>query len=270
MGDIGYVLHTNGSNGAPWKAAEKFQCTDASSAELEVLPSDHHLPSLHYIAHQRIMEDWAELRDVLNGADLATANMIIRLRIEDMIAPPPAPLPALVTCVACSHDYDANQTVHAACDHDYCAGCLEQLYNACMTDESLFPPRCCRQAFTWELVRNLLSRQLQEDFVVKRIELETQDRTYCHIPTCSAFINPAHYVQKTGLCPKGCISTCTECKRRDHVGVCRDDPPEELLATARAAGWQTCFGCHRMVELIVGCNHMTYVNDVLEQLQEPN
>ncbi len=126
-------------------------------------------------------------------------------------------------------------------------------------DESLFPPRCCRQPFPWELVRDKLSEELQTAFPIKRIELETQNRTYCYVATCSAFIKPDDYDKDKTTCPKCQSITCVKCKRKSHDGVCGEDgETEELLATARQNGWQRCSGCRRMVELNIGCNHMTY------------
>ncbi|TKA54374.1 hypothetical protein B0A55_13251 [Friedmanniomyces simplex] len=193
------------------------------------------------------MDDWDAWKMALDDVDAETAELIIQLRLEDLSTPEPEPV-AKVTCSACSHEHPAHDVVKAPCEHDYCAACLENLYRACMTDESLFPPRCCRQPFPWELVRDLLSQELQSAFAAKRVELETQDRTYCHVATCSAFIPPDDYVADSAPCPKCQRSTCIECKRESHTGVCgEDDETEEFLATARQngclCGAQFCYLC---------------------------
>ncbi|KAK0277161.1 hypothetical protein LTR91_000380 [Friedmanniomyces endolithicus] len=203
------------------------------------------------------MDDWNALRDALEGLDADTAELIIQLGLEDISAPAVEPGPR-VECTSCSHLHPLPDNIKAPCGHDYCAACLENLYSSCMTDESLFPPRCCRQPFPWELVREKLSDDLQAAFPVKRIELETQNRTYCYVATCSAFIKPGDYDKHKAPCPECQSITCVKCKRQTHDGVCGEDgETEEFLARARQNGWQRCFGCRRVVELNIGCNHMT-------------
>ncbi|EMD00145.1 hypothetical protein BAUCODRAFT_63170, partial [Baudoinia panamericana UAMH 10762] len=165
-----------------------------------------------------------------------------------------------VACTSCTDTFLPHLVVKVPCDHHYCGGCLEHLYTSCMTDETLFPPRCCHKDFPWELVRHILTQKTKSLFGQKRAELETKDRTYCHIPTCSAFIKPDTYVGRAAPCPKthfhGC--TCTFCKQAHHLGPCpRDATLEQLNATAEEKQWQRCFACHRMVELRSGCNHIT-------------
>ena len=56
----------------------------------------------------------------------------------------------IATCVACSDSLAANRLARAPCEHTYCGKCLTQLFQHAMTDEFLFPPRCCRQALPLE------------------------------------------------------------------------------------------------------------------------
>ena len=157
------------------------------------------------------------------------------------------------------------------CSHYYCKGCLEELYTSCLTDETLFPPRCCHKEFPWIMARGLLSQRCRTKFGQKRVELETKDRTYCYLPTCSAFIKPSTYGDgdtnsDAAPCPNSkkhddsLIWTCVKCKTRWHGGDCpRDETMDTLLSTAGRNQWQKCFGCRRVVELRSGCNHITCV-----------
>lgn len=43
-----------------------------------------------------------------------------------------------VECIACSDEFQPDDALHAPCGHSYCRACLEGLYTACMTDETLF------------------------------------------------------------------------------------------------------------------------------------
>ncbi|KAL1614980.1 hypothetical protein SLS54_009321 [Diplodia seriata] len=59
-------------------------------------------------------------------------------------------------CEACRDDrkfFDVATVPH--CRHDYCRDCLDQLFRLSMTDESLFPPRCCRQPISLDVVHLL-------------------------------------------------------------------------------------------------------------------
>lgn len=54
--------------------------------------------------------------------------------------------------------------------------------------------------------------------------------------------------------------TCTVCKSVAHENDCPEDPAlEGLMAAAAVAGYQQCYRCRRLVELALGCNHITYV-----------
>ena len=175
--------------------------------------------------------------------------------------PPPRPRPVqLIACVACSDDIHPNDIVQVPCGHHYCRDCLENLYNSCMTDETLFPPRCCHQEFPWNVVKAYLTQKCRSKFGAKRVELETQDRTYCHVSACSAFIRPVHIMGRLASCPRReCgLNTCTLCKGRYHIGFCpRDTTMDALLGAAARNGWQKCYVCRRIIELKTGCNHMT-------------
>lgn len=130
-----------------------------------------------------------------------------------------------------------------------------------MKDESLFPPRCCKQAFPYERVKALLSQRLKSAFGTKRVELETKDRTYCAIPTCSTFIKPSTIDGRVASCTKCHVRTCMLCKSIWHLGACpKDEAMEALIDAAGKNLWQSCPGCHRIVELQHGCNHITYVS----------
>lgn len=147
------------------------------------------------------------------------------------------------------------------CGDAYCDDCLESLYWKCMKDETLFPPRCCQKEFPWALARHHLSQQCRSKFGQKRKELETKDRTYCHRPQCSAFIDPATFDQYEWAACRICgASTCQYCKQAAHYGRCQEDRTlTALMNTAHREGWQRCYACRQMVELKHGCNHMTLV-----------
>lgn len=166
-------------------------------------------------------------------------------------------------CVACQEGKPVFETLTAPCQHTYCRCCILQLFEAATTDESLFPPRCCRQTIPLDLVKVFLTKTTVVRFEAKAIEYKTQNRTYCSQQTCSAFIPATYICGEVAMCPDCHHTTCTVCKSASHKGDCPNDSAlQSLIDTATANGWQRCYSCRRLVELELGCNHMTYVSSV--------
>lgn len=163
-----------------------------------------------------------------------------------------------VSYIACADDFPEYEIVKVPCNHVYCHDCLAQLYESSMTDETLYPRRCCHQEFPWALVRHALSQQLRSRCGAKRVELDTKNRTYCHQNACSAFINPNKIHGTIAPCPRCRSDTCSTCKNAWHRGACpRDELMDELMQTANRNEWQRCYGCCPVIELKTGCNHIT-------------
>ena len=163
-----------------------------------------------------------------------------------------------IECISCGDKHYRPDISRCPCSHEYCPGCLESLFTASLSDESLFPPRCCGQPISLDSCRTSLSSKLAGEFLAKKAEMETPNRTYCHLPTCSAFI-PQHFIKgEVATCIRCRKTTCVTCKRPSHEGDCPHDPAvQELLRFAAENGWQRCYSCHRLVELDHGCNHMS-------------
>ena len=162
-------------------------------------------------------------------------------------------------CVACREEKRFFNVGRVPCQHEYCRDCLKDLIETSMRDEAYFPPRCCRQPFSIDKLRMLVPSDLVKAYERKRVEFETPNRTYCHVPTCSAFISVNGHSSDTAYCPHCGNATCTICKSASHEGDCPEDAGvQQLLAAADGNGWQRCFSCRRVVELHDGCNHMTY------------
>lgn len=151
--------------------------------------------------------------------------------------------------------------VYAPCGHDYCKDCIIRLFSLATREESLFPPRCCKQSIPLAAADVFFSSNFIKNFEEKSVEFSTVNRVYCAWPTCSVFIPPSHINGDTAVCPTCGFWVCTICKGPPHHG--RDCPEDtalsSLIQTARQAGWQRCYRCRRVVELAHGCNHMTWV-----------
>ena len=159
-------------------------------------------------------------------------------------------------CIVCLNQY--LDLMSAPCGHLYCKDDICQLFDQSLLDESLFPPRCCRQIIPLDLARPFLTSTVADRFDAKSLELSTLDRTYCYKKECATFIPPRNIENEKATCEHCGLTTCTICKNSIHDGECPEDPAHQsFMAAAQAAGFQKCFQCNRMVELHFGCNHIT-------------
>ncbi|EAS30134.3 IBR finger domain-containing protein [Coccidioides immitis RS] len=120
--------------------------------------------------------------------------------------------PSMRRCVACREETEFVRVARVPCGHEYCRSCLEDLFKASMKDESLFPPRCCRQPIVINIARIFLTNDLVQRYEKKKIEFETPNRTYCYSPRCNAFIDASHIEGEVATCPECGSTTCTSCK----------------------------------------------------------
>ncbi|KAI1124109.1 hypothetical protein F5Y10DRAFT_250346 [Nemania abortiva] len=161
-------------------------------------------------------------------------------------------------CIACGDVKHFIDLARAPCGHEYCRECLASLFQHAMLDESLFPPRCCRQTIPVDTNRLFLSSDLVQQFQKKSIELSTSNRTYCHRSTCSTFVPPSMIKDGIASCPECNTQTCATCKEATHGGDCPSDTElQRVLQVARDERWQRCRKCFTMVELTTGCFHIT-------------
>lgn len=181
--------------------------------------------------------------------------------------PLPAAVPARPTrhvCVICMDSIRGSE-IQAPCGHYYDIPCIVDLFQTATRDESLFPPRCCRQNIPFDQVQTHLSRALVTEFQEKSREFGTGSRVYCARQTCSRFLGPL--IQNTsGITVYDCPApdcetrTCANCRGR-HDGPthpCQQDQgAQQVLELGRTEGWARCPGCSQLIELEMGCFHMT-------------
>lgn len=160
-------------------------------------------------------------------------------------------------CAVCTELVPSTDTIPAPCHHIYCRTCALRLFQDSMTDETLFPPRCCRKEIPLSLVSGFLGLARTQEFEEKAIEFIDLHRTYCSNPSCSKYIFPYAVSSYIGTCSHCSSRTCMHCKRPSHEGDCPDPEDEELLQLAEREGWRRCFQCRNMIELGTGCNRIT-------------
>ncbi|KAL9070528.1 MAG: hypothetical protein Q9161_004825 [Pseudevernia consocians] len=160
-------------------------------------------------------------------------------------------------CTACDLTKPLIDVCQTPCGHFYCQECIQTLFELSTSDETLFPPRCCRERIPLQSVRIYLSSAVAQTFEEKSSEFEASDRTYCSQPACSSFIAADNIDGEEAMCKNCGTQTCTICKNNAHGGDCPQDiATQQVLQAAREHGWQRCYNCRRLVELEVGCNHI--------------
>ncbi|KFY13531.1 hypothetical protein V492_03200 [Pseudogymnoascus sp. VKM F-4246] len=172
----------------------------------------------------------------------------------------PAKVASVTTlCEACRDDKNLEDISSAPCGHEYCHDCLLNLVKTAVKDDSLFPPRCCRQPIPFKAFHTFLTPELSKAFVNKEDEFDTLDKTYCSVPTCSAFIVSGNVACNVGTCHQCGSKTCIRCKAAAHgKKKCKQNPAlEQVWDIVIANGWQRCYKCSSFIELNRGCNHIT-------------
>ena len=164
-----------------------------------------------------------------------------------------------VNYIICHESCRHFETLKSPCDHYYCKNCLATLVKALTRDESLFPLRCCQDPIPVAEVLPTLSLALRSLFLQKNAEFSvlTRDRLYCSNLNCSTFLGSSEGRLSLSAieCPHCLVNTCPRCKESAHPGEACS--VSALQALAKSQGWQTRPGCNAVVELNLGCYHMT-------------
>lgn len=174
-------------------------------------------------------------------------------------------------CTSCTEEYPLLDIFQTDCAHNYCRECILRLFENSLTNESLYPPRCCRQPIRASTaVEDMIGIEMMKRFKERKTEISASERTYCSNKTCSRYIPPYNIRRGVGICQVCTARTCTSCKKQGHKGNCnsknankqriaRDDEKanDELLEKlAKKKKWKRCPNCSRMIERVSGCMHI--------------
>ncbi|OCT49201.1 hypothetical protein CLCR_04850 [Cladophialophora carrionii] len=179
---------------------------------------------------------------------------IERLKLDEEHAPR--------ECYVCMVDTVYSQTIEVGdCSHAWCSGCLVRALDLAAKNESNYPVRCCGVSPNIPLdhpgVAALVGVEAISAVEAKIVEYETEDKTYCHDPGCSAFIAPTAIDEINAICPICQKTTCARCKAEFHEGEdCKTVNDEAFEQWQRDNGSATCHACHRVIVISHGCNHM--------------
>ncbi|KAJ4263946.1 hypothetical protein NW762_005984 [Fusarium torreyae] len=243
------------------------QSKDLSFAQydryLSVIDPHHNHPK--FVKHSPTPDNTAQ--SIFSGKtkrSLFSVKSGFRLRWKKK---PPQPLELILTCVSCRADFKSSKSLHSiSCGHTYCDNCLRSLIHTAMTDESSMPPRCCAQPLPGSVIRDLLSRDAQQEFLKAIIQYSTpwQARIFCSNPSCGEFIPPHQKLDPkyplNVTCRKCNTRVCLMCKRNAHP-TGKDCPEDweldQVIKLGDNAGWKRCYKCRNLVQRIEGSTHVT-------------
>ncbi|KAG6379895.1 hypothetical protein JVT61DRAFT_10459 [Boletus reticuloceps] len=158
-------------------------------------------------------------------------------------------------CVVCQ-DVIHSVEVRAPCSHYFDIGCATHLFQSATRNETLFLHVAVGKRFL-SLAFVPTSRE--------RSSRRSSKNKSSLAPSNARFLGPVSegVGDQVYSCPAlGCRRrTCAKCRER-HSGnqshVCRPDAgATQVLELGHASGWARCPGCSHMIELQVGCFHMT-------------
>lgn len=166
-------------------------------------------------------------------------------------------------CLSCTEQYPMSDTIRTQCAHIYCRKCILRLFENSFTNESLFPPQCCRIPIRVSTaVEDIIGLDMAKRYEERKIEISEAARTYCSKPSCSRYISPKNIRRGIGICDSCMERTCVDCKKQRHRGDCDIEPSgdehsEHLLERlAKKRKWQRCTQCSQIIEHTDGCWHI--------------
>jgi hypothetical protein len=174
--------------------------------------------------------------------------------------------PRTVTCTTClSDDIPHSKSAKLECGHRMCQACLKRIFILSTQDPQLMPPRCCNDnGIPLEHVDRLFDDKFKLIWNKKYDEYTTKNRLYCPKKRCGEWIEPKHIKleqsvgRRYGICPKCKTKVCKRCGLRWHGSRdCENDAEtKRVIDMGKEEGWQRCYRCRAMVQLVEGCNHM--------------
>lgn len=147
------------------------------------------------------------------------------------------------------------------CHQPQCYSCVENQFRHALKDFEIFPASCCNVALHPDVAKGILSNEEYDRYRVRFEEWLAKDKTYCPVPTCSAFIPSRLTRTHTGgplLCPDCATAICTKCKDLAHPGqpCTANHGKDELIAMLKSFGYKQCPRCRSAVGKMYGCNHI--------------
>ncbi|POS87159.1 hypothetical protein EPUL_003521 [Erysiphe pulchra] len=162
-------------------------------------------------------------------------------------------------CIICTSLLKQGANISVGCPkgHVFCEGCVRNLFLLSISNEDLYPPKCCEKPIPFSLVSEHFTSCESKKFSEAKIEYSTQNRVYCFRSECGRFIPRKESDNDQAECIHCYNKTCIHCKKAAHEGDCpADEALHKLVALADRNQWVRCFQCRSIIDRNQGCNHM--------------
>ena len=166
--------------------------------------------------------------------------------------------------------------LYLSCGHGYCRECIAEHTRVVINSPmAVFPPTCpqieCDNIVQLELVRSSLSEKDRERWSQRMTETRIKNKIYCPNRKCSALHDGDRLkMDRLGscICSSCGLKFCKTCLVKFHQGLTcsqykalpedeRDLEDLQAIKLAESNKWRRCPSCRAIVELTIGCNHIT-------------
>ena len=139
-------------------------------------------------------------------------------------------------------------------------------HSTALESEELFPPRCCLKDIPQSTIFAGVPPSFRAAYKARAQEyaIPAGSRWYCPYSNCQKWMDVSERMPVLGIrsirCPSCRHDVCVNCRAQAHTPGhdCPQDPAlEATLEASERYGWRRCFNCGAMVELSVGCRHIT-------------
>ena len=162
-------------------------------------------------------------------------------------------------CTSCVEPFVTESMLLAPCKHAYCRTCIARWVEMFVDRASEIPSICCSLPISAEGLAPYVSLELLSQFTAKQDEIQDALTIRCAGEGCGTRIPPGEVQGDKGHCAICKHVTCRHCGRKWHEGeTCEEGQGRQMVQwLAEWEGWQSCYNCHMIVGMTVGCNHIT-------------
>ncbi|KAF3116281.1 hypothetical protein TWF569_000346 [Orbilia oligospora] len=159
-------------------------------------------------------------------------------------------------CNICNETYQNYAVFTLKCKHRYCVECLRDHILHAFGQPGSELPRCCGEALPLTYAGEVLMESELNQLMDRRDAQESSKQISC--AGCKKDLLQGSIKDNSAYCIDCAKFTCIHCAKDLHDGICPEDKDMAmLLETAKNEGWSKCGKCNHLVELTIGCFHMT-------------
>ncbi|KAK6506788.1 hypothetical protein TWF481_005248 [Arthrobotrys musiformis] len=159
-------------------------------------------------------------------------------------------------CNICNEPYQNYAVFTLKCNHRYCVECLRNHILHSLSQPGSELPRCCGEALPLTFAGEILMENELNQLMDRRDAQESSKQISC--VGCKKDLLQGSIKDNSAYCIDCAKFTCIHCGKDLHDGICPEDKDMAmLLETAKKEGWSKCGKCNHLVELTMGCFHMT-------------